>query len=325
MKFNYLEGATPIDDASGLIPKGIRTQGDLNRVEAENIFAAQKKYLRGKIDIPALWFNVETLKLIHFTMFNHVWTWAGVFRKTAIEPIGVEPYLIPIQLGEFCREVCFWSSEPVDLSFLEQAARVHHRLVFIHPFKNGNGRFSRLVSDRYLIACGCSHPNWPYLQDSHDQERSAYIQTLRAADGGDYDPLLCLMRALGARDPYLSELLGLLFYKQQLSAEKRLAMVRALLRLKCEVNETYNNGHHPLHLAIKNGYQEIALVLIQHGADIKFRDKSGYDAFELAINAGIFAVANAIRKAGYPYVPRMPESPKIKVEMLYKFETEFLK
>jgi Fic-DOC domain mobile mystery protein B len=324
-KFNYLEGATPIDDASGLIPNGISTQSDLNRIEAENIFAAQKRYLRGKIDNPALWFNVETLTAIHRAMFGNVWTWAGTFRKTAIKPIGVEPYLIPVQLEELCREVRFWASEPIDLTFLEQAVRVHHRLVFIHPFKNGNGRFSRLIADRYLMAYGCPHPSWPYLQDPHDKVRSAYIQTLKAADGGDYDPLLCLIRTLGARDPFLSELLGLSRYKQQLSAEKRVAMVHALLRLKCEVNETHNNGHHPLHLAIKNGYQEIALVLVQHGADIKFKDKSGYDAFELAINAGMFAVANAICKAGYPYVPRMPAPSKIKYEMLYKFETEFLK
>ena len=37
MKFTYPEGATPIDDISHLKPMWVRTQEDLNNVEAENI------------------------------------------------------------------------------------------------------------------------------------------------------------------------------------------------------------------------------------------------------------------------------------------------
>lgn len=196
--FDFPEGATPLHDYSGLISKTILTQHDLNREEAENIHIAQKKYLTRKVPAPATWFNIPSLKIIHKTMLNHVWIWAGEFRKS-VTSIGIQPYRIPFELGELCADVQAWQQEGITLSKLEQAARIHHRLVFIHPFENGNGRFSRLVADRYLIACGCKHPHWPYLEDTGDI-RSVYIQTLKAADQGDYEPLINLMRQFGASE-----------------------------------------------------------------------------------------------------------------------------
>lgn len=87
----------------------------------------------------------------------------------------------------------------------------------------------------------------------------------------------------------------------------------------------YPEGATPLHIAIYMNIQDVALVLIKHGANITLSDKSGYDPFELAINKGMFEVALAIYKAGYPYKRGMPASSKIKHDMLYKFEMEYLK
>jgi len=44
-------------------------------------------------------------------------------------------------------------------------------LVFIHPFLNGNGRFSRLVSDRFLKAWKFSCPRWPVDLGNDGQHR----------------------------------------------------------------------------------------------------------------------------------------------------------
>ncbi len=197
--FDFPEGATPLHDYSGLISKTILTQHDLNREETENIHIAQKKYLTKKVPAPATWFDIPTLKKIHKTMLNHVWSWAGEFRKS-VTSIGVEPYKISYLLGELCADVQAWQSHTSSLTILEQSARIHHRLVFIHPFENGNGRFSRLVADRYLIAGGGKHPHWPYLEDDGEL-RSTYIQSLKSADRGDYDPLISLMRQFRASEP----------------------------------------------------------------------------------------------------------------------------
>ena len=79
-RFEFPEAAAPIEDWSGLIPLWVHHLHDLNRVEAENILNAQRKYLPGRISAPQNWFQVKELKAIHHAMFGDVWEWAG-FQK----------------------------------------------------------------------------------------------------------------------------------------------------------------------------------------------------------------------------------------------------
>ncbi len=196
IKINYPEGATPLHDYSGLIPRWVHTLQDLNSVEAENISHAQKKYLNRRGKKTSDWFMVPELKKIHVTMFNKVWTWAGHFRKN-VTSIGIAPHLIPMRLGELCHRVLSWENDNSTLTTLEQAAIIHHQLVFIHPFENGNGRFSRLVSDRYLLTHGWQYPSWPSQLQDNGQTRIDYIHSLKTADKGYYSLLIKLMKGLG--------------------------------------------------------------------------------------------------------------------------------
>lgn len=281
-RFEIPEGATPIDDCSGLIPVWVHCLNDLNRVEAENIMNAQRKYLREAVGDPQNWFQVKELKAIHQAMFGDVWEWAGVYRKS-ITSIGINPRLIPTQLAELCLEVSSWSKYPVELTFVEMAAKVHHRLVFIHPFENGNGRFSRLIADRLLLAFKCPHPLWPVHLNQEGVVRKDYIKTLKSADKGDYAPLVDFMKKLGASDPNLSELIRNNFYRTHISGEKGLAIVKALLRSGSSPNDQTSNGHGVLQLSIKAGLEEIVKLLVTFGADVDTKDKSGLTPFQTAV------------------------------------------
>ncbi len=195
MKFFYPEGATPLDDLSGLKPVWVKTQQDLNHVEVENIAKATSKYLLKSIPAPQKWFNISFLQKMHRDMFCDVWDWAGKFRMTQTCP-GIKPYQIQSALAHLCEDVLFWSTEESDLSLLERAAKIHHRLVFIHPYVNGNGRFSRLVADRYLKAFGHPYPNWPIDLDRDGEYRKRYIEVLGEADAGSYEPLILYIKKL---------------------------------------------------------------------------------------------------------------------------------
>jgi Fic-DOC domain mobile mystery protein B len=196
-KFDFPEGATPLPDYSGLKLSWIHVLSDLNRAEAENIFSAQKRYLHGNVGSPVQWFNPGELKKIHRAMFHKVWEWAGSYRTVSTN-IGIKPSKIPVELALFSFEVRSWSEEPYDLTILERSARIHHRLVSIHPFENGNGRFSRLIADRYLKAHRHPFPIWPSFE-SDGNIRSHYIQSLKWADSGDFEPLLQLMNRFLAK------------------------------------------------------------------------------------------------------------------------------
>jgi fido (protein-threonine AMPylation protein) len=64
--------------------------------------------------------------------------------------------------------------------------------VWVHPFRNGNGRWARLACDAVAVRL---HKEAPIVWATSDlvlasQERTRYIAALRAADHGDAQPLI---------------------------------------------------------------------------------------------------------------------------------------
>lgn len=67
---------------------------------------------------------------------------------------------------------------------VELAGILHHKLVFIHPFFDGNGRTSRLAMNIIFMQTG--FPLVIVLKN----DRKKYYQTLSFADKGDYIPFV---------------------------------------------------------------------------------------------------------------------------------------
>lgn len=290
MHFEFPESATPLHDYSDLLLSWVQTMNDLNRAEAENISHAQQKYLRPHSRDIFSWFHYQELQSIHRAMFGKVWAWAGKTRKS-ITSIGVSPGLISMQIADLCKEVASWRNEPIELTFLEKSARIHHRLVFIHPFENGNGRFARLVADRCLLSWKCPHPVWPDSLHLEGTDRRLYIQALKAADQGDYDILIALMKKFGAKNPSISTLFQEKFYRSYLEGEQGLAKVRALLRNGADPNRATTKGRYCLQLIIRaklESCSKLAFVklLVQQGVEINQVDKSGLTPFQTAVGIG---------------------------------------
>ena len=81
-------------------------------------------------------------------MFDQTWKWAGLFRKRQIN-IGVTSSNIVPELVYLFGDIEFWLQNNT-YPIYEIATRFHHLLVSIHPFPNGNGRYSRLYTDLLL-------------------------------------------------------------------------------------------------------------------------------------------------------------------------------
>lgn len=192
------DGATPLeeDDLVGLIPTFVATRGDLNIVEFDNItkavpWAMAQARLRG----PKLVLDHEFLLSLHRRMFDDVWKWAGTQRRREAN-LGVEPAQIAMQTKKALDDAAYWHDNDV-FDVDERAARIHGRLVAVHPFPNGNGRCTRLVADLYLAAIDQRIFTWgaggKLDQDSDTRQR--YLDALHAADRGDYAPLVAFARS----------------------------------------------------------------------------------------------------------------------------------
>ncbi|MFA4966657.1 MAG: mobile mystery protein B [Candidatus Margulisiibacteriota bacterium] len=176
-------GATPVEDISDLIPSHITTRSELNEWEAANILKATRHYLteKRKLEIDVAW-----LKKLHKEMFDETWKWAGQFRQKNFN-LGIDWHNINDQVKALIDDMVFWKKGPMDLSIFDQSIRVHHRLVKIHPFVNGNGRHARLASDIFLYYNNHKLPTWPsqsLLEESDVRKR--YITALQEADKGNY-------------------------------------------------------------------------------------------------------------------------------------------
>ena len=74
--------------------------------------------------------------------------------------------------------------------------RFHHRLVWIHPFPNGNGRHARLATDLLLAYNGQPIFTWGSVSLVADSTtRQEYLSSLREADGGGFGRLLQFIRS----------------------------------------------------------------------------------------------------------------------------------
>ena len=190
--FKLVEGATPIEDASALIPTHITTRAELNEWEAANILKAARRYLARKTP-PVI--TVEWLKKVHRAMFDETWRWAGRLRKTNLN-LGADCHQIQDELKRLADDIKYWNEEN-NLGLLERSVRIHHRLVKIHPFVNGNGRHARLVADIFLSTHQEKLPEWPEARLIERTDiRKRYLQALQAADKGNYGPLEQLTREL---------------------------------------------------------------------------------------------------------------------------------
>jgi len=181
-------GATPLDpdEVRGLIPSHITTQAELNEWEHDNIVDGERwAFAHRRNDL----LTAEFLKHLHRKMFGATWKWAGRWRTTE-KNIGIAPERIPEAVRQLLLDVAA-QLEAHSYPIRETAARLHHRLVQIHPFPNGNGRVARTYTDLLLREHGEERFRWGEgaLIESGDA-RDRYVAALCAADGRDYGPLL---------------------------------------------------------------------------------------------------------------------------------------
>ncbi len=180
-------GATPLgsEDLKGLIPRYITTRSELNDAEFINITKATNKYL---LSVRKFKFTSENLFNLHKEMFGKIWRWAGEKRVTE-KNIGVKFFKIDIEIYRFLNDLEFWLKNSMDL--IEISVRIHHRLVFIHPFNNGNGRWARLAVNLFLIDHSNYFLNFPENElIISNKIRNTYIKALQKADKNNFSEMI---------------------------------------------------------------------------------------------------------------------------------------
>jgi Fic-DOC domain mobile mystery protein B len=193
--FTVGDGNTQLspEEQDDLIPD-LTTKEELNEWERQNILEAFAWALDPRSLQRQDPFAETYVRDLHLRMFDQTWKWAGTYRTTQ-KNIGVPHYQIREALAGLLGDAGYWvehqTFEPDEL-----AVRFHHRLVWIHPFANGNGRHARLMADVIVQRQGRPVFTWggADILRAGDFRRS-YIDALRAADNNEIQPLLAVARS----------------------------------------------------------------------------------------------------------------------------------
>jgi excisionase family DNA binding protein len=112
--------------------------------------------------------------------------WAGRYRNAKVI-IGGAKHTPPdaLQVPQKMHDLISWlNSQKNKMNIIELSALLHHKLVHIHPFFDGNGRTARLTMNLLLMQFG--YPLVVILKN----DRKKYYDVLDKADNEKYEPLI---------------------------------------------------------------------------------------------------------------------------------------
>jgi cell filamentation protein len=137
----------------------------------------------------------------HKQWLGELYPWAGEYRQVNISK-GNFVFAMAAQVPRLMRELerdvlarytpCTFSNPD---EVLEALAITHCELVLIHPFREGNGRVSRLLSTLMALQAGLPLLNFSGIKG---KQRVAYFAAVQAGMARDYAPMVEIFRRVTA-------------------------------------------------------------------------------------------------------------------------------
>lgn len=179
---------TPSSDENKL---GIIDKDIINQFEAKGIAAAEL-FVFG-LDSETL-ISTQLLLQIHKIVFSELYDWAGAWRTTTVtvgQLIPPQPNQILQLIYQFVDNLNFKISNAKSAKdHLDTLTFAHYEFIRIHPFNNGNGRTGRILMNLVALKFGYKPLE---LYHREGDSRKVYIEAMKFADNGNFEPLLNLV------------------------------------------------------------------------------------------------------------------------------------
>jgi Fic family protein len=111
----------------------------------------------------------------------------------------------PGDVPELMRDLVAWLNTPSDIHPVLVGGIAQYQLVHIHPFLDGNGRTSRLLSTLCLYRAGYDFRRLFTLSEYYDRDRPAFYRAIRAVDLDELDLTPWLEYFVAGLDTQLAE------------------------------------------------------------------------------------------------------------------------
>lgn len=164
----------------------------INEYEAKGIAAAELFVFGLDSDTP---FLTQLLLEIHSIAFSELYVWAGKWRTTQVvvgQLTPPDPTQVLQLMYQFVDNLNFKINNSATFQeHLETLTFAHFEFVRIHPFNNGNGRTGRILMNLVALKFGY-RPLELYHREG--DSRKIYIEAMKSADYGNFEPLTTLIR-----------------------------------------------------------------------------------------------------------------------------------
>lgn len=180
-------GAGERRDSKALEPEIIKDPEKRAEAEAANglrQFDAGKGEAQAAIDRGYFKLRPSLILALHREALRGISHFAGNYRPASVE-ISKSKHQPPPEhlVPALVEDMCDYVNDNSDKTAIHLAAYVMWRLNWIHPFADGNGRTSRIVSYVVLmVRAGFILPGSPTIPDQIVSDRSGYFNALDKAD-----------------------------------------------------------------------------------------------------------------------------------------------
>ena len=178
---------------------GITSVEEMNELELYLLQQLYEEVLLAQLPNRAV--QVADLKTWHRRWLGNVYDWAGQERTVNMSKGGfmfAAAPQIPRLLADFERScLARWTPcHGMDTDPLAEAMAITHvEFILIHPFREGNGRLSRLLADVMAVQSG----RGPLDYSAWNAHKAAYIQAIHQGVEMNYAPMKQLfVQALNA-------------------------------------------------------------------------------------------------------------------------------
>ena len=174
---------------------GIADASDMDELELRLLAELYDEVLLN--DLPDRPLTVEDIKRWHHLWLGNVYPWAGQLRSVNLGKGGFQfaaAGLLEGLLATF-EQQCLTAWTPCSTlpenALVHAIAVTHVELILIHPFREGNGRISRLLADVMAVQAGRE----PLDYSSWERNKGAYIGAIHSGLAGEYGPMRAFVTA----------------------------------------------------------------------------------------------------------------------------------
>ncbi|MEW6682214.1 MAG: Fic family protein [Nitrospirota bacterium] len=169
---------------------GITSKQAMDDAEAKALERATE-WAIGTFDVTHR-FTASDVCGMHRVWLGEIYEWAGRYRRVNVskgEVLFAVAAQIPALMAEF-EQGPLRRHTPCNVTGRSAVARalaeVHTELVLIHPFREGNGRVTRLLSTLMALQAGLPLLDFQVIAG---EKKGAYFEAVRAGLDRDYEPM----------------------------------------------------------------------------------------------------------------------------------------